>query len=237
MEADRMSAQPEEKGIDSVLKERRTFPPPSDFAARARVGSLAEYERIYRRSVEDPDGFWAEVAEGIAWERRWDRVREGRLPYVKWFTGGTLNASVSCLDRHLGTARAEKTALIWIGEPGEQRRITYAELHAEVCRAANALRALGVKKGDRVGIYLPMIPELAIALLACARIGAIHSVVFGGFSADALRDRVNDAQAVLLVTADRGLRRRQVGPLEQLAGQAPREAPPAKDGLIVPRPA
>jgi acetyl-CoA synthetase len=211
--------------IESSLKEKRVFPPPEAFSRAAHVKSLEEYRRLYERSVKDPEGFWAEQAQALAWSRKWDRVLEWNPPFAKWFVGGTLNISENCLDRHVAAGRGDKTALLWEGEPGETRALTYAELLGEVSRFANVLRGLGAEKGDRVGIYMPMIPEAAVAMLACARIGATHSVVFGGFSSEALRDRMNDAQARLIVTADGGYRRGAVVPLKAsvdgaLAGSA-----------------
>jgi len=200
--------------IESLLKEKRVFPPPDGFSRAAHIKSLEEYRRLYDQSVKDPEGFWAEQAQALAWSRKWDRVLEWSPPFAKWFGGGTLNLSENCLDRHVAAGRGAKTAILWEGEPGETRAVTYAELLAEVKRFANVLRGLGVAKGDRVGIYMPMIPEAAAAMLACARVGAIHSVVFGGFSSEALRDRMNDAQAGLIVTADGGYRRGAVVPLK-----------------------
>ncbi len=200
--------------IESVLKESRVFEAPAGFKAAAHVKSLAEYEALYRRSVDDPDGFWGEQAACLSWSKKWERVLEWKEPFAKWFVGGTLNLAENCLDRHVRTWRKNKAALVWEGEPGETRVLTYFELLQEVCRFANVLKSLGVAKGDRVGIYMPMIPEAAVAMLACARIGATHSVVFGGFSAEALRDRMNDAQAKVIVTADGGYRRGSVVPLK-----------------------
>ena len=177
--------------IESVLTETRSFAPPKEFAAAARVGSMADYEKLYRRADEDPDGFWADIAGELAWDKRWNRVLDWKLPDAKWFVGGRLNASASCLDRHVTTWRKNKAALIWEGEPGDTRVLTYGQLHREVCKTASALVELGVRAGDFVAIYLPMIPEAAIAMLACARLGAPHTVVFGGFSAEALADRIN----------------------------------------------
>ena len=193
--------------IESLSKEDRRFPPPEAFARTARVKSLAEYEALYARADKDPEGFWSEIARELHWFQPWSKVLEWDAPWVKWFVGATTNLAYNCLDRHLGTARRNKAALVWEGEPGDRRTLTYHELHRDVCRFANALEGLGVKAGDRVMIYLPMIPEAAIAMLACARIGATHSVVFGGFSAEALRDRANDAGASLVITADGGWRR------------------------------
>ena len=169
-------------GIAALLEEARIFPPPPDFTAQANVSS----EEIYDRAEADPEAFWAGLAEELHWFQKWDSVLEWAAPFAKWFSGGKLNASYNCLDRHIEAGRGEKVALHFEGEPGDTRTLTYAELQAEVSRFANVLKAVGVKRGDRVTIYLPMVPELAIACLACARIGAPHSVVFGGFSADAL---------------------------------------------------
>jgi acetyl-CoA synthetase len=193
--------------IESILKESRIFHPPAGFRRAAHVKDLDEYRSLYRRSVEDPEGFWAEQAAALSWQRRWDKTLVWEPPFAQWFVGGRLNLSENCLDRHLGTWRRNKAAILWEGEPGETCTVTYQQLHREVCRFANVLKALGVKKGDRVGIYMPMIPETAVAMLACARIGAPHSVVFGGFSAESLRDRMNDAQAKVIVTADGAWRR------------------------------
>ncbi len=193
--------------IDSTLRENRVFPPPKEFSAKAHIKSLEEYEALYKQSIADPEGFWAGAARELHWFKPWDKVLEWDLPWAKWFVGGKLNLCFNCLDRHAQGARADKTALIWEGEPGEVRRLTYAELHAEVQKLANALKGLGIKKGDRVAIYMGMTPELAMALLACARIGAIHSVIFGGFAANAIADRVNDAGCVAILTQDGGYRR------------------------------
>ena len=195
----------------SMQRENRTFAPPAAFSAAAWVGSEAEYDRLYRWSVEDPAGFWAEQAKGLDWFTPPKTILEGNAADAKWFTGGQLNLSYNCVDRHAGSDRRDKVALIWEGEPSqngsEVRRITYAELHAEVQRFANALKNAGVRKGDRVAVYMGMAPELAIAVLACARIGAVHSVVFGGFAAHAIADRVNDADCRVLVTQDVSYRR------------------------------
>ena len=221
--------------ILSVLKENRVFHPPAAFRAEARLKSLEDYEAIYRRSVDDPEGFWAEQAELLLWSRKWDRVLEWNPPFAKWFTGGQLNLSENCLDRHLGSWRKNKAAILWEGEPGELRTLTYQELYRQVCKFANVLRSLGVTKADRVGIYLPMIPEVAIAMLACARLGATHSVVFGGFSSEALRDRMNDAQAKVLVTADGAYRRGSVVPLKANVDVAVEGTPLVKNVVVVKR--
>jgi acetyl-CoA synthetase len=206
--------------IESVLTETRSFSPAKEWAAAARVGSMADYETLYRRADEDPEGFWAEVAGELAWAKQWDRVLEWKLPDAKWFVGGRLNASASCLDRHVATWRRNKAALIWEGEPGDSRVLTYGQLHREVCKAANALVEMGVRRGDFVAIYMPMIPEAAIAMLACARLGAPHTVVFGGFSAEALGDRIKDAKAKVVITADGGWRRGQIVPLKENVDKA-----------------
>ena len=221
--------------IESVLKEERIFAPAADFAAQAHVGSAADYERWTRLAEENPEKFWADVANELEWFSPWRTVLEWKAPFAKWFVGATTNLSHNCLDRHLTNGRRNKAAIIWEGEPGDSRTLTYHDLHREVSKFANVLKHLGVSKGDRVGIYLPMIPEAAIAMLACARIGAAHSVVFGGFSAEALRDRLNDAQAKLLVTADGGYRRGAVVPLKANVDDALRDAPSVENVVVVRR--
>ena len=193
--------------MESLLRENRVFPPPAEFAAKALIKSLPEYEALYKRSIEDPEGFWAEMAREIDWFTPWTKVTEGGMGSAKWFVGGKLNLSHNCVDRHAKGARKDKVALLWEGEPGEVRKLTYGELHAQVQRFANVLKGLGVKKGDRVAIYMGMCPELAIAMLACARMGAVHSVIFGGFAAQAIVDRVNDSQCVAIITQDVSYRR------------------------------
>jgi acetyl-CoA synthetase len=210
-----------EQHIDALLEENRVFPPPPSFSQGAVIGDPA----IAERAAADPEAFWAEEAGRLDWTRPWDTVMDWTPPFVKWFVGGTLNASVNCLDRHVAAGGGDKVAYHWEGEPGDTRAITYRELLDEVCRLANGLRSLGVRKGDRVNIYLGMVPELPIAMLACARIGAPHSVVFGGFSADSLRDRINDAEAKVLITADGAWRRGQVVPLKANADEAVAECP------------
>jgi acetyl-CoA synthetase len=205
-----------EQTLDSLLTEDRTFPPPPEFTARANAAD----PRIYARADADPEAYWAEWAHKLDWFTPWERVLDWQPPYAKWFVGGTLNASHNCLDRHVAAGRGSKTAMLWEGEPGDRRAYTYEELHREVSRAASALRTMGVRKGDRVAIYLPMIPEAAIAMLACARIGAAHSVVFGGFSAESLRDRIRDAECKVLITADGGYRRGGVVALKRAADEA-----------------
>ncbi|MCA1608553.1 MAG: AMP-binding protein, partial [Acidobacteria bacterium] len=193
--------------IESLLQESRVFPPPPGFSAAAHIKSFDEYEKLYAEAAADPPTFWAKQAESLHWFKKWDTVLEWNEPFAKWYVGGKLNVSYNCLDRHLETNLRDKIAFIWEGEPGEMRTLTYAELHAEVCKFANAIKELGVEKGDRAALYMPLVPELAIAMLACARIGATHTVIFGGFSADAIRDRVNDGECKLIVTADGSYRR------------------------------
>jgi len=194
--------------IESILHEKRLFPPTAEFSEKAHVKSLEEYRALYDKAASDPQAFWAELAtQELHWFQNWDTVLDWQPPVAKWFVNGKINISYNCLDRHLTTWRKNKAALIWEGEPGDSRTLTYAQLHREVCQMANVIKELGVQKGDRVGIYMPMIPEAAIAMLACARIGAVHSVVFGGFSAEALRDRLNDGEAKLVITADGGFRK------------------------------
>jgi acetyl-CoA synthetase len=221
--------------ITSVLKETRSFAPPPEFAARARVKSLAEQEALFERAAKDPAAFWAEQAERLTWVRRWDKVLEWNEPHARWFVGGQLNVSANCLDRHLTAGRANKAALLWEGEPGDGRVLTYQQLHREVCQFANALKGLGIKAGDRVTIYMPMVPELVVAMLACARIGATHSVVFGGFSADAVADRNNDAKARLLITADGGWRRGKVVPLKANVDAALARSPTVEKCVVLNR--
>ncbi len=193
--------------IESILNESRVFPPPAEFAAQAHIKSFAEYEKIYAEAERDPQAFWAGAAENLYWFRRWETVLEWDEPFARWFVGGKINASYNCLDRHLENGRGEKTAIVWEGEPGEVRTLTYRQLHAEVCKFANALKKLGLKTGDKAAIYMPLVPEAAIAMLACARIGATHTVIFGGFSAESVRDKVNDCECKIIITADGGFRR------------------------------
>ncbi len=221
--------------IESVLNEQRVFPPPDEFSRRAHINSTADADRWSRLAQDDPDRFWAEVAGELEWFSPWRTVLEWKRPFAKWFVGATTNLAHNCLDRHLRTWRRNKAAIIWEGEPGDARTLTFHDLHREVCKFANVLKHLGVQRDDRVGIYLPMIPEAAIAMLACARIGATHSVVFGGFSADALRDRLNDAQAKLVVTADGGYRRGAVVPLKHSVDDALRDAPSVENVVVVRR--
>jgi acetyl-CoA synthetase len=218
--------------ITSVLKEERVFPPKESFSRQAHVKSMAEYEKLYREAEENPEKFWAGIAEELDWFKKWDSVLEWNPPFAKWFVGGKMNASYNCLDRHLKTWRRNKAAIIWEGEPGDSRTLTYQMLHTEVCKFANVLKGLGVEKGDRVAIYMPMIPELPIAMLACARIGAAHSVIFGGFSAHALRDRITDAQAKAVITADGGYRRGQEVQLKIHVDDALEDCPSVKHVVV-----
>ncbi len=202
--------------IESNLVEKRIFKPAKEFSKKARIGSMAEYQKMWKESVTKPEKFFAREAAELKWQAKWKKVLEWKCPYAKWFIGGKINVAENCLDRHLGTARHNKAAIVWQGEPvGEKRTLTYAQLHREVCRFSNVLKRNGVKKGDRVIIYMPMVPEAAIAMLACARIGAMHSVIFGGFSAESIKDRVLDSGAKLILTADGGYRRGAVVPLKK----------------------
>jgi acetyl-CoA synthetase len=217
--------------IDVLLTETRSFPPPAEFSTRAHVNSEAFAEEAAR----DPEAYWAKMAGAIDWISPWKTVLEWTPPHAKWFLGGKLNVSANCVDRHVRGATRNKAALIWEGEPGDQRTLTYWDLYREVQKFANVLRQLGVERGDRVGIYLPLIPEVAIAMLACTRIGAIHSVVFGGFSPESLRDRMNDAQAKVVITADGGYRRGQIVPLKRNTDKALEGAPSVKHVVVVQR--
>jgi len=218
--------------IETLLDEQRRFTPPDKFRQQAHVHDTGPYERARR----DPEGYWADWAKQLEWIRPWDRVLEWKPPHAKWFLGGKLNASVNCLDRHVRAGRSGRVALIWEGEPpGEVRRITYGELHSDVNKFANVLKGLGVRRGDRVAIYLPMVPEVTVAMLACARIGAVHTVVFGGFSAESLRDRINDAGAKVLITADGGYRRGSVVPLKVNADDAITATPSIEHVVVLRR--
>ncbi len=217
--------------IDHLLQEDRRFPPSAALQKSANISDSGVYERAAR----DPEAFWAEFARELDWIRPWDSVLQWKSPHARWFDGGKINASANCLDRHIRTARRNKAALIWEGEPGDRRTLTYWDLFRQVNQFANVLKSLGVKRGDRVALYLPLVPELAIAMLACARIGAIHSVVFGGFSAESLRDRINDSLCVLLVTADGGYRRGHIVPLKRMADEALLGTPSIKNVVVVRR--
>jgi acetyl-CoA synthetase len=221
--------------IESILREHRSFSPSAEFSRRAWVKSIDEYRELCRRATEAPEAFWGNCAKELTWFKKFDRVLEWDFPFAKWFVGGQLNASYNCIDRHLASSRRNKAAIIWEGEPGDMRVLTYQMLAQEVARCANALRSLGVQDGDRVAIYVPMIPEAVIAMLACARIGAIHSVVFGGFSSEALADRINDAEAKVCITADGGWRRGQEVPLKQNVDEALKHAPSIRKCIVVRR--
>ncbi|MGH8013535.1 MAG: acetate--CoA ligase [Candidatus Binataceae bacterium] len=221
--------------IESILREERKFAPSAVFSREAAVGSLDAYETLCRRAEQDPEAFWAECAGQLSWYKPFDKVLEWRFPFSQWFIGGELNAAYNCLDRHLNGARRNKVALIWEGEPGDTRVLTYQMLTDEVARCANALKHLGVQRGDRVAIYMPLVPEAAIAMLACARIGAIHSVIFGGFSAEALVDRINDAEAKVVITADGGWRRGQPVGLKSNVDEALKKTPSVEKVMVLRR--
>lgn len=207
--------------MESVLKEGRTFPPTPEFSEKAHVKDMEAYRTLYERSLNDMESFWAEIAEELHWFKKWDAVLdESEAPFFKWYVGGKTNVCYNCVDRHLNVAERNKAALIWEGEPGDSRVLTYFDLYRETNKFANALKKLGIGKGDRVAIYLPMIPELAIACLACARIGAVHSVIFAGFSSESIRDRVVDCEAKLVITSDGGWRRGNVLPLKDIVDEA-----------------
>jgi acetyl-CoA synthetase len=221
--------------IESILNEHRVFQPPAKFSADANVKSLAEYEDLYNEAKADPDAFWAKQAEELHWFKKWDTVLEWDEPHARWFAGGKINIAYNCLDRHLATWRRNKAAIIWEGETGEVKTITYLQLHGEVTRFANVLKSLGVQTGDRVALYMPLLPALAVAMLACARIGATHTVIFGGFSADAIRDRVNDGQVKVIVTADGGYRRGSEIKLKEIVDEAVRECPTVENIVVFQR--
>ncbi|MCZ7403166.1 MAG: acetate--CoA ligase [Candidatus Methanoperedens sp.] len=210
-----------ENTIESLLEEKRIFDPPSEFSKKAYIKSFEEYKQIYERSISDPESFWAQQSQQLEWFKKWDKVHywDAQKAICRWFEGGKLNASFNCLDRHLET-RGDRIAIKWEGDGGETQSFTYKQLHMDVCKFANVLKSKGVKKGDRVAIYLPMIPQLVISMLSCARIGAIHNVVFGGFSADSLSDRINDSSCSFVITADAGLRGGKKVPLKDNVDRA-----------------
>jgi acetyl-CoA synthetase len=218
--------------IDSALKEHRVFEPSDEFRSKAHVKSLAEYQRLYKEAEEQPEKFWANIARELHWFKTWDRVLDWKLPFAQWFVGGQLNISYNCLDRHAATWRKNKAAILWEGEPGDSRTLTYQQLLHEVSKCANVLKSLGVKKGDRVAIYMGMVPELPIALLACARIGAPHTVVFGGFSSQALIDRINDCGASAVITQDASYRRGAEVKLKEAVDHAMPQCPTVKNVLV-----
>jgi acetyl-CoA synthetase len=209
-----------DEAIQSLLKETRRFEPPAEFALMARIGSREDYDRLYRESLDEPEAFWKRETSDLVFRTHWTETLHWELPHAKWFQDATLNISESCLDRHLGTARANKAAIVWEGEFGATRTITYAQLYRDTVLLADALRRHGVGKGDRVAIYMGMVPEVAVAMLACARLGAVHTVIFGGFAADAIRDRVQDCQAKVVITQDGGYRRGQVLALKEAVDKA-----------------
>ena len=217
--------------IDALLQEDRTFPPSEEFRNQANIADPGVYEEALR----DPEAFWARFAEELDWFKKWDQVLDWDPPHAKWFLGGKLNVSYNCVDRHLKGPRRNKAAIIWEGEPGDWKVYTYRDLYREVCKFANGLKSLGVKKGDRVTIYLPMVPELPISMLACARIGAPHSVVFGGFSAASLSDRINDSESKVLITADGGFRRGNIIPLKATSDEALQDSPSVEKVVVVRR--
>ena len=224
-----------ESNIESTLNESRLFPPSAEFMANAHIKGMDEYEKLYAEAEADPESYWAKQAEHLHWFKKWDTILEWNLPHAKWFVGGTTNVSYNCLDRHLTSWRRNKAAIIWEGEPGESRTLTYQQLHTEVCKFANVLKKQGVKTGDRVALYMPLIPELAIAMLACARIGATHTIIFGGFSADALKDRINDCECVAVVTADGGWRRGAEVKLKPAVDEALKHTPTVTSCIVYKR--
>ena len=222
--------------VASVMQESRVFPPSAEFSSRARIGSLEDYQRIYEEAARDPEGFWHARAQQLPWMKPYSKVLDWQPPSAKWFVGGHTNASAACLDAHVAAGRGEKTAMVWVGEPtGERRTYTYRELLAEVCRCAAGLQKLGIKAGDVVSIYMPMTPELVISMLACARIGAVHSVIFGGFSSEAIADRNEDAKAVAVITADGGWRRGAQLPLKKNVDEALKKSPTVKHVIVLKR--
>src|SRR5580658_5721120 len=221
----------DEKSLSALLDERREFPPSEEFRRQANANDPA----IYQRAARDPQSFWATEAKRLDWFAPWQQVLEWNAPWVKWFVGGKLNVAYNCVDRHAASHRRNKAAIIWEGEPGDSRAITYGMLEGEVNRFANALRGLGVAKGDRVAIYMGMVPELAVAMLACAKIGAPHSIVFGGFSAESLRERINDAKAKVVITADAAFRRGTIVPLKAAVDEALRGTPTIEKVVVVRR--
>jgi acetyl-CoA synthetase len=224
-----------ETNIESQLNEQRVFKPAPDFASHAQIQSLEAYQALRQRAADDPDAFWSGIASELHWFEKWTKVLEWEEPFSKWFVGGKTNVSYNCLDRHLSGPRKNKIAILWEGEPGDVRALSYQMLHREVCRFANALKSLGLRKGDRATVYMGMVPELPIALLACARMGVTHNVVFGGFSAEALRDRINDSQSRVLITADGGFRRGAVVQLKKSVDDALVDAPTIEKVIVYKR--
>jgi acetyl-CoA synthetase len=223
-------------GIDTVMQEKRLFPPPKEFAAKARIKSLDEYQKLWDQAAADPPEFWADLArEELHWFQLFEKALVWKEPFAEWFVGGKTNVSYNCLDRNLAAGLGPRTAILWEGEPGDTRKLTYAELHREVCKFANVLKDLGITAGDRVSIYMPMVPELAIAMLACARIGAVHSIIFAGFSAEAIGERNRDAQAKLQITADTGWRRGKALPLKETVDEALAKSPTVEKCVVFQR--
>jgi acetyl-CoA synthetase len=228
--ADKLSSQ-----IDTLMHEERLFPPSAEFVAKAGIDSMAAYEALWNEAEADPETFWGKLAEELHWFKPYDKVLEWDEPFAKWFVGGQTNVSYNCLDAHLGTERENKTAILWEGEPGDERTFTYKQLHAEVCKFANVLKTLGIRRGDVVSIYMPMVPELAIAMLACTRIGAVHSVIFAGFSAAAIADRNGDASAKLQLTSDAAWRRGKQLPLKETVDEALAKSPTVEKCVVLKR--
>jgi len=226
---------PQDTNIDSILQEQRRFECAPEFAKQAHVKSLEEYERLYKESVEQPEKFWSRAAEELHWFKKWDKVLEWDVPWAKWFVGGQINLSYNCLDRHVQTWRKNKAAIVWESEPGEVRTLTYQQLHCEVQKFANVMKSIGIKKGDRVAIYMGMTPELPIAMLACARIGVPHTIVFGGFSSNALVDRIHDSQAVAVITQDGSYRRGSEVKLFPAVEEALKSCPSVKHVVVYKR--
>ena len=224
-----------QQNITSVLQEERIITPSKEFSSKAHIKSFTQYKKMYNASIKNPEKFWSGVAEELFWFKKWNKVLRWKLPHAKWFVGGKTNVSYNCLDRHLTSWKKNKAAIIWEGENGDERTLTYQQLHHEVCKFANVLLQLGIKKSDVVAIYLPLIPELAIAMLACARIGTTHSIIFGGFSSQALIDRINDAQAKLVITADGGFRRGQIVPLKKNVDEALLQTSSVQNVIVVKR--
>ncbi len=233
--ADKAVIDPTSTSIDSILQEQRKFDPPAEFSHKAHIKNLAEYERLYNESINDPDTFWSRYASELHWFKKWDKVLEWNCPWAKWFVGGEINLSYNCLDRHVATHRKNKAAIVWESEPGEIRSLTYQQLHREVQKFSNVLKGLGIRKGDRVAIYMGMVPELAVAMLACARIGATHTVVFGGFSSNALVDRIHDSQASAVITQDGAFRRGGEVKLFPAVEEALKSCPSVKHVVIYKR--
>ncbi|HLD69589.1 MAG TPA: AMP-binding protein, partial [Candidatus Omnitrophota bacterium] len=219
------------KTVQALLTENRIFKPSQKFKEQAHITDT----KIYEKAKKNPQAFWAKQSQALDWFQEWNKILDWKPPFAKWFVGGKLNACYNCVDRHIESKTRNKAALIWEGEPGDQRTLTYYDLYREVNKLANVIKSLGVKRGDRVAIYLPLIPEAVISMLACARIGAVHTVVFGGFSADSLRDRINDASAKLVITADGGYRRGNVLPLKAAADEAIKNCPTIKNVIVVQR--